>query len=112
MIRKTNFAALILLGVLLPLSLIRAEEKPNIVFVLADDWGIGDVKCFGGDLCRIDPTHWQVHFQGRIDAQFKVRGHRVEAQGIESQLQDTVTAIETAVVDFRHDELIAFVLAP
>lgn len=65
-----------------------------------------------GDLCRIDPTHWQVHFQGRIDAQFKVRGHRVEAQGIESQLQDTVTAIETAVVDFRHDELIAFVLAP
>ena len=27
--------------------------KPNIVFILADDWGLGDVKCFGGDRCRI-----------------------------------------------------------
>ena len=31
--------------------------KPNIVFVLADDWGLGDVKCFGGDRCRIDTPH-------------------------------------------------------
>ena len=33
------------------------SEKPNIVFILADDWGIGDVKCFGGDLCRIATPH-------------------------------------------------------
>lgn len=31
--------------------------KPNIVFILADDWGVGDVKCFGGDRCRIDTPH-------------------------------------------------------
>ena len=31
--------------------------KPNVVFILADDWGIGDVKCFGGDLCRIKTPH-------------------------------------------------------
>ena len=65
-----------------------------------------------GDYCRVDPVRWQVELQGRIDAQFKVRGHRVEAQGIESYLQDHITAIETAVVDLRDGELIAFVLAP
>ncbi|MBT3279510.1 MAG: sulfatase-like hydrolase/transferase [Phycisphaerales bacterium] len=27
--------------------------KPNVIFILADDWGIGDVKCFGGDRCKI-----------------------------------------------------------
>ena len=65
-----------------------------------------------GDYCRVDPTSWQVELQGRIDAQVKVRGHRVEAQGIESYLQDHIAAIETAVVDLIDGELIAFVLAP
>lgn len=31
--------------------------KPNVIFILADDWGIGDVKCFGGDRCRIATPH-------------------------------------------------------
>jgi len=31
--------------------------KPNVVFILADDWGYGDVKCFGGDRCRISTPH-------------------------------------------------------
>jgi arylsulfatase A-like enzyme len=31
--------------------------KPNVVFILADDWGYGDVKCFGGDRCRIPTPH-------------------------------------------------------
>ncbi|TWT96528.1 sulfatase family protein [Neorhodopirellula pilleata] len=35
-------------------SFAHAVEKPNIVFILADDLGIGDVKCYGGDRCLID----------------------------------------------------------
>ncbi|HSG69645.1 MAG TPA: sulfatase-like hydrolase/transferase, partial [Planctomycetaceae bacterium] len=32
-----------------------AADRPNVVFILADDLGIGDVKCFGGDRSQI-PT--------------------------------------------------------
>jgi arylsulfatase A len=32
-------------------------KKPNVIFILADDWGYGDVKCFGGDRCKIDTPH-------------------------------------------------------
>jgi len=28
-------------------------ESPNVVFILADDLGIGDVNCYGGDRCQI-----------------------------------------------------------
>lgn len=31
-----------------------ADKKTNVVFILADDWGYGDVKCFGGDRCKIE----------------------------------------------------------
>ena len=33
----------------------RAEQqaKPNVVFILADDLGYGDVNCFGGERCQI-----------------------------------------------------------
>ncbi len=65
-----------------------------------------------GDRCRINPVSGQVEFEGRLDAQLKVRGHRVEAQGIESFLQDSIEDIESAVLAYRNDELVAFVLAP
>jgi len=35
-------------------SALHAAGKPNIVFILADDLGIGDVNCYGGDRCLID----------------------------------------------------------
>ncbi|MFT7515112.1 MAG: arylsulfatase A [Candidatus Omnitrophota bacterium] len=35
-------------------SVVLAATKPNIVLILADDLGIGDVKCYGGDRCLID----------------------------------------------------------
>ena len=65
-----------------------------------------------GDRCHVDPGTLRVHFHGRIDAQLKVRGYRVEAQPIESLLQDRFNDIETAVLDCQHNELIALLRAP
>ena len=65
-----------------------------------------------GDRCHVDPLTHRVHFHGRIDAQLKVRGYRVEAQPIESLLQDHFPAIETAVLDCQNDELVALLRAP
>ena len=31
--------------------------KPNIIYILADDWGLGDVKTYGGERCQIDTPH-------------------------------------------------------
>ena len=35
-----------------------ASQRPNIVFILADDLGYGDVEAFGGDNCNVDTPHF------------------------------------------------------
>ena len=65
-----------------------------------------------GDRCQIDIRTQRVHFLGRIDAQLKVRGHRVEAQAVEDILQTRFNEIEAAVLDYQNEALVAFVLAP
>jgi acyl-coenzyme A synthetase/AMP-(fatty) acid ligase len=64
-----------------------------------------------GDRCKIDIRTQRVHFLGRIDAQLKVRGHRVEIQPVEDILQTQFSEIEAAVLDYQNQELIAFVTA-
>ena len=54
----------------------------------------------------------RVQFLGRIDAQLKVRGHRVEVQPVEDLLQTQFAEIEAAVLDYQNQELVAFVTAP
>ncbi len=34
------------------------SKAPNIVFILADDLGYGDIEAFGGDHCNIDTPHF------------------------------------------------------
>lgn len=65
-----------------------------------------------GDKCRIDIKTQRVHFLGRIDAQLKVRGHRVEAQAVEDILQTQFSEIDSAIVDYQNEALVAFVTAP
>jgi non-ribosomal peptide synthetase-like protein len=65
-----------------------------------------------GDKCKIDIQTQRVHFFGRIDAQLKVRGHRVEAQAVEDILQTQFGEIEAAVLDYQNETLVAFVSAP
>jgi len=39
-------------------STVQAESRPNIVFILADDLGYGDIKAFGGEKNNIDTPHF------------------------------------------------------
>jgi non-ribosomal peptide synthetase-like protein len=65
-----------------------------------------------GDKCKIDIRTQRVQFLGRIDAQLKVRGHRVEAEAVEHILETQFGEIEAAVLPNQNDSLIAFVAAP
>ena len=41
-------------------NLLCSSERPNIVFILADDLGYGDIKAFGGDKSRVPTPHFDV----------------------------------------------------
>ena len=46
--RLTSFTGLVLLGLAsLCGTEANAAEKPNIIFIFADDWGWGDLSCHG-----------------------------------------------------------------
>lgn len=51
---KSIFPNLFLLIALSIATSLQASPKPNIIFILADDLGIGDVNCYGGDRCLIE----------------------------------------------------------
>lgn len=54
MVRPTRAIAVVCL--LTPVLGALADDgrpRPNVVFLLADDLGYGDVKCFGGERCRV-----------------------------------------------------------
>ena len=45
---------MLFLGLFCAVAAVEAVKKPNIIFILADDWGLGDVKTYGGDSCKIE----------------------------------------------------------
>jgi arylsulfatase A len=49
-----NMRCLALFSLFLGSTLHAGRVQPNIVFILADDLGIGDVNCYGGDRCLIE----------------------------------------------------------
>ena len=52
-------------------SFCRAEEKPNIIFIFADDWGYGDIGIHGSTFCKT-PHIDQMAAEGIDFTQFTV----------------------------------------
>ena len=45
---KQNIIILVAL-LISPFTMLQAADKPNVIFILADDLGIGNVSCYGSD---------------------------------------------------------------
>lgn len=86
MIRKTVF---MLICILLVAPVAWAQSKPNIVYILVDNWGWGDIRIQGGSI----PTP-------RIDA-LAQEGLRMTNFNVENQCTPTRSAIMTGRLPIR-----------
>ncbi|MBW2472074.1 MAG: sulfatase-like hydrolase/transferase [Deltaproteobacteria bacterium] len=87
--RMTLIVSLVALVVTLASSPARAAEKPNIVYILVDNWGWGDISIQGSST----PTP-------RIDA-FARQGIRFTNFNIQNQCTPTRSAIHTGRLPIR-----------
>ena len=51
-----NKSYLILFALLLPLAVWAEAKKPNVIYILADDLGYGDLSCYGQE--KISDTQY------------------------------------------------------
>ena len=86
--RAANFLILLAL-VLLPSSVVVAEEKPNVVYILVDNWGWGDISLQGSSV----PTP-------RID-RLAAEGLRFTNFNVQNQCTPTRSAIHTGRLPIR-----------
>ena len=63
LLRKNAFLAVLLCWVLVP-EILGAADKPNIVYILADDLGYGDLGCYNADSKIPTPRLDQLATQG------------------------------------------------
>ena len=52
MIKKRNFSSLFCLTIVLLLEALSSQTKPNLIFIMADDLGYGDLGCYGQKLIK------------------------------------------------------------
>lgn len=71
----------------MPVNYLRAQTKPNIVFILMDNLGYGEVGCYGGGILRGAPTQ-------RID-RLAIEGVRLLNFNVEAQCTPSRSAIMT-----------------
>jgi arylsulfatase A-like enzyme len=84
-----NLVFICLLGVFLSISPVSAAEKPNIIYILVDNWGWGDVSIQGSTV----PTP-------RIDA-LAAQGMRFTNFNVQNQCTPTRSAIHTGRLPIR-----------
>ncbi|KAH8830049.1 hypothetical protein DL96DRAFT_1706868 [Flagelloscypha sp. PMI_526] len=109
---------LVLSGHLVGVGYHQLEEATGKSFIFAED---GTRYYRTGDLVRMTPNH-TLEIMGRIDSQIKLRGVRIEADGVSSVLRDAVstkgkevqvhTLIATHPSSSSSEQLISFCTFP